>query len=78
MMGTAIPADVRYTALTAKDAHGEGKEGEAHPSYTDALINRAITQGVNPAGKALDWTMPRWQMTEEDLKDLIAYLKTLR
>jgi mono/diheme cytochrome c family protein len=76
MMGTAIPADIRYAALTAKDGHDKGEE--AHPPYSDALIARAITQGIDPAGKPLDWTMPRWQMTEEDRNDLIAYLKTLR
>src|SRR3990172_4830349 len=76
MMGTAIPADIRYAALTAKNGHDKGEE--AHPRYGDTLIARAITQGIDPAGKPLDWTMPRWQMTEEDLNDLIAYLKTLR
>ncbi len=78
MMGTAIPADVRYTALTEEKAHDHGKEEKAHPPYTDELIKRAITEGLNPAGTTLDWTMPRWEMTEEDLNDLIVYLKTLR
>ena len=79
MMGTAIPTDIRYTVLTEKGAHGHSKEEEeeAHPPYTDELIKQAITQGLNPADKSLDWTMPRWEMTEEDLNDLIAYLKTL-
>ena len=80
MMGTAIPSDIRYAVLTEKEAHAHGKEGgaeEAHPPYTDALIKRAVTRGLNPAGKPLDWTMPRWEMTEEDLNDLIAYLKAL-
>ena len=79
MMGTAIPADIRYTVLTEKGAHGHSKEEEEeeHPPYTDALIKRAITEGLNPAGKPLDWTMPRWEMTEEDLNDLIAYVKTV-
>jgi hypothetical protein len=58
-------------------AHAYGLE-QVLPQYTDALIDRAITQGINPAGKPLDWTMLRWEMTEEDLNDLIAYLKTLR
>lgn len=78
MMGTAIPTDIRYAALTDKEAHVHGKEEKAHPVYTDALIKRAITEGLNPANESLDWTMPRWQMTKEDLNDLITYLKTLR
>jgi mono/diheme cytochrome c family protein len=77
MMGTAIPEDIRYEALT-KGEHEEGKAKLDHPAYTDALIKRAITQGLDPAGKPLDWTMPRWQMADQDLNDVIAYLKTLK
>ena len=77
MMGTAVPEDIRYEALTK----GEPEAGKAeleHPPYTDALIKRAITQGVDSAGKPLDWTMPRWQMSDQDANDVIAYLKTLK
>jgi len=42
------------------------------------LIKRAITKGIDPAGEPLDWTMPRWQFGDEDVADLLAYLKTLR
>lgn len=77
MMGGALPSDIRYEALT-KEEHREGEKGREHPPYTDALIKRAITQGVDPAGNSLDWTMPRWRMAEEDLADLLAYLRTLR
>jgi len=73
MMGTAIPSDIRYSHLTEEE-HGESEE---HPPYTDELIKRAITQGLDPAGKPLDLTMPRWQMSEEDLNDLLEFLKTL-
>jgi hypothetical protein len=37
---------------------------------------RAITEGVDPAGEPLDLTMPRWQMSERDLDDLLEFLKT--
>ncbi len=77
MMGTAIPADIRYDGLTGKVLEPGGEKTE-HPPYTDATIKRAITQGVDPTGKPLDWTMPRWQMPEQDLNDVMAYLKTLR
>jgi mono/diheme cytochrome c family protein len=77
MMGTAIPEDIRYEALTKGDHEKEKGEME-HPPYTDALIKRAVTQGVDPAGRPLDWTMPRWYMGDADLDDLLAYLRTLR
>jgi mono/diheme cytochrome c family protein len=75
MMGTKIPANIRYHALTEEehDEHG----GEEHPSYTDVIIVQAITDGLNPAGEPLDYAMPRWRTSEQDLDDLIAYLKTL-
>jgi mono/diheme cytochrome c family protein len=74
MMGTAIPADIRYDALIK----GEYEHGEKEAPYTDPLINRAITEGLDPEGKPLDWSMPRWQMGNADFNDLLTYLKTLR
>jgi len=50
---------------------------EEHPPYTDETIKRAITQGVDPAGEPLEWPMPRWSMSDEDLEDLLDYLKSL-
>jgi cytochrome c oxidase subunit 2 len=73
MMGTEIPGDIRYSHLTEE----EHEEGEEHPPYTDELIKRAITLGLNPAGEPLDPTMPRWRMSDRDLNDLIEFLKTL-
>lgn len=57
MMGTAIPADISAQAL--KEHH-----------YTDALIKRAIIRGIDEDGEPLNWTMPRWQMSEADLNTL--------
>jgi len=74
MMGTAIPADIRYEALIK----GEYEQGKKETPYTDALIKRAITEGLDPGGEPLDWTMPRWQIGDIDFADLLAYLKTLR
>jgi hypothetical protein len=74
-MGTAVPPDITYEALTA-DAHNED-EHEVHSVYTDETIKMAIKQGIDPSGERLDYTMPRWDMSEKDLNDLIEYLKTL-
>lgn len=74
MMGSFEAPDIRYKTLTT-EAHGE--EGEEHPSYTDELIRRAITQGLDPAGEPLEFPMPRWRMSESDLEDLLDYLKSL-
>jgi len=73
MMVAEIPGDIRYSHLTEE----EHEEGEEHPPYTDELIKRAVTLGLNPAGEPLDLAMPRWRMYEGDLDDLILFLKTL-
>ncbi|MBP2030800.1 mono/diheme cytochrome c family protein [Methanohalophilus levihalophilus] len=75
MMGTSIPSDIRYETLTAEDEHED--EHDEHPPYTDETIKKAIRDGVNPAGEDLDYTMPEWDMSDEDLDDLIEYLKLL-
>ncbi len=77
MMGTEIPPDIRYHALTEEEHDEHGGEGEEHPPYTDETIKRAITDSLNPADESLDYTMPRYQMSEGDLDDLLEFLKTL-
>lgn len=59
--------NITYKALTS----------EENPPYTDDTIKRAITEGLDPAGHKLSNTMPRWNMADSDLDDLISYLKTL-
>jgi cytochrome c oxidase subunit 2 len=73
MMTREIPADIRYEALIS----GKHHPGEMETPYTDELIIRAIREGVDPDGKPLDPGMPRWQMTDKDVRDVINYLKTL-
>jgi len=64
MCGVKTP-DIRYSTLNQK--HG----------MSDEDIKRAITKGVGDEGEELDYCMPRWQMTEKDLNDLIEFLKEL-
>jgi hypothetical protein len=39
-------------------------------------LRRAITRGLDPDGKRLDPAMPRWSMSEQDLTDLVDFLKS--
>ena len=65
MTGTAVEApDIIYDALV--------KEG-----FTDATIGRAIRDGLDESGKPLEDAMPRWQMSDADVAEVIAYLKQL-
>jgi mono/diheme cytochrome c family protein len=74
MMRVFEAPDIRYQTLISAE-HGEEME---HEPYTDETIKQAITQGVEPDGEPLDWPMPRWSMSDQDLEDLLAFLKTLR
>lgn len=75
MMGTHLPGDIRYSALVSGEHHGE-EEGEEE-AYTDEDIRKAIREAIEPSGKPMDRTMPRWDMSDEDLDDLLEYLKKL-
>jgi mono/diheme cytochrome c family protein len=70
MMGYVVPADITYDGLTSEEHAG-------HEPYTEETIRRAIRSGVDPEGRPLDPTMPRWDMKDEDMDDLIDYLRTL-
>jgi cytochrome c oxidase subunit II len=73
MMSSFDAPDIRYSELT-DGGHGDDHE---HPPYTDEDIRMAISEGIRPDGELLEWMMPRWSMTGEQLDDLIAFLKTL-
>ncbi len=47
------------------------------PAYDEALLARAIRQGVDVANHAMDPAMPRYELAEPDLRALTAYLRTL-
>lgn len=70
--GSIEPSDIRGATL--------GKillSARKRPKYDDAKLARAIKEGVDSAGNPLSPIMPRFRMGDEDLQDLIAYLKRL-
>ncbi len=77
MMTSVVATDITYTALTSEEHH-HGDQYEFHEGrYTDEDIRRAVIQGMDPSGRELSVMMPRWKMTEEDFRELLAYLKEL-
>lgn len=61
----AVSADLRHAALAS------GK----HP-YTLALLERAISTGVDNEGEPLNPVMPRWKLSQPDLHDVASYVFT--
>ena len=73
--------DIRWAALTEEEHGADGDHNEGggmdHPPYDEATFKQAVTQGVDPAGDPLDSDMPRWRMSDQDIQDLIAFLKSM-
>lgn len=74
MMTDQVAPDIRYATLTGQ--HDDGDHEDDHPPYNDASLAQAIQLGIDPAGEPLSTAMPRWNLSDEDLADLIAHLKT--
>ncbi|MDP2232605.1 MAG: cytochrome c [Actinomycetota bacterium] len=69
---TEIP-DIRYSSLTSPHTEDETET----PGWTDAEIARAIREGIEPDGNRIKSPMPRWNMTDAEISDVIDYLKEL-
>lgn len=74
--GGVNPSNLTWEALT-KPYGLNHADGRRHPAYTERGLELAITRGLDPAGNKLLNVMPRYQMSKEDLEDLIFYLQRL-
>ena len=66
--GGVVSADLRHAALVTHQKH----------PYTLALLERAISKGIDNEGKPLDKMMRHWQMSARDLHDVAQYVQSLR
>ncbi|MCU1264071.1 MAG: putative cytochrome c [Acidobacteria bacterium] len=74
--GSIRPSNLTWASLSRPDSDASSPK-RIHPAYTDQSLAAAITQGTDPAGNRLRNVMPRFQISADDLADLIAYLKRL-
>ncbi|HEU4435070.1 MAG TPA: ABC transporter substrate-binding protein [Pyrinomonadaceae bacterium] len=51
--------------------------GRKHGAFDERLFVRSLVEGKDPAGNELAVAMPRFEMSPEDIADLIAYLKRI-
>jgi mono/diheme cytochrome c family protein len=64
--GGAVSADLRHNALVVGQKH----------RYTLALLERAITTGLDNDGQPLNTVMPHWRLSQRDLHDVASYVLT--
>ncbi|WP_298824641.1 ABC transporter substrate-binding protein [uncultured Piscinibacter sp.] len=74
--GGLLPPVITWSELTKAYGHRHDS-GRSHPPFDERSLLRAVTQGLDPAGQALDPGMPRYALGREDQDNLVAYLKRL-
>lgn len=73
--------DIRWSSLAGhhheEEAEETGHEAEQHhEEYGFEDFKNAVENGRHPDGESLSRDMPRWRMSDADLKDLMNYLKS--
>lgn len=63
-------------AISARDLFRPRSDGPtSRPAYTRRSLRAAITRGESPTGRALAPWMPRFELSEADFENLVAYLE---
>jgi hypothetical protein len=77
--GRSYIPPVTAAALLRKLPPGKGPSatGRGRPAYTPATLLRALHAGVDPAGRMLDYLMPRYELADREVRGLLRYLGTL-
>ncbi len=74
--------NIRWSALAGHGGEPQADTGEAESAHDEDggydldTFRRAVSEGVHPDGEQLGGDMPRWEMTEADLQDLVEYLQS--
>ena len=74
--GGVTPLDIRWSELVKTYGHVH-HDGRRHPAFDDDSFIRSMIAGIDPAENPMDRSMPMYQMSAEDMADLVAYMKVL-
>ena len=74
--GGIFPSNIRWSEL-AKPYSLTTQSGRKRPPYSERLLVRAVTMGLDAGGNRLQPTMPRYHLSHQQAADLVAYLKQL-
>lgn len=72
--GGVTAGNLTWSYLTKPYGHiDEG--GRKHPAFSETSFIRVMTAGLDPAGNKLAVAMPTYRLPQQDMANLIAYLK---
>lgn len=72
------PALRQEQSLTVQSVRGKARLGVSpRPPYSEVLLARAVRSGIDATGKPLDSAMPRYKLSDAEMKSLAAYLYSL-
>lgn len=74
--GGVTAGNMTWAFLTKPYGHTDDG-GRKHPPFTESSFTRLMTSGFDPAGNKLAVAMPTYRMPQEDMANLIAYLKVI-
>jgi ABC-type branched-subunit amino acid transport system substrate-binding protein/cytochrome c553 len=74
--GGVTAGNLTWSYLTKPYGHND-EGGRKHGPFTESSFTRMLTSGLDPAGNKLAVAMPTYRMPQQDMADLIAYLKCI-
>lgn len=74
--GGVVPPNVRWSELT-KPYPIAAANGRLRPPYDERSFARCMREGEDPMQNPLGGAMPRYRMSDQEIADLIAYLRVL-
>jgi ABC-type branched-subunit amino acid transport system substrate-binding protein len=74
--GGITAGSLRWSNLIKPYGHTHDN-GRKHGAFSEAAFIRAVTAGVDPTGNKLAVAMPAYRMSQQDMADLIAYIKRI-
>jgi len=74
--GGVTAGNMSWSYLTKPYGHTD-EGGRKHGAYSETSFIKALTAGVDPGGNKFAVAMPTYRMPQEDMANLIAYLKRI-
>jgi ABC-type branched-subunit amino acid transport system substrate-binding protein len=74
--GGVTAGPLTWSSLTKPYGHSDDG-GRKHPAFSETSFVRMLTAGLDPAGNKLAVAMPAYRMSQDDMANLIAYLKRI-